>query len=51
MLWEGDVRGTDPAQQLELDVAGVRRLEILADYGEGLDVGDRLDLAEAQVTK
>ena len=51
VLWEGDVRGTDPAQQLELDVAGVRRLEILADYGEGLDVGDRLDLGDAQVTK
>ncbi len=51
VLWEGDVRGTDPARQLELDVAGVRRLEILADYGEGLDVGDRLDLGDAQVTK
>lgn len=51
VLWEGDVRGTEPVQQLELDVAGVRRLEILADYGAGLDVGDRLDLGDAQVTK
>jgi hypothetical protein len=51
VLWEGDVRGTDPSQELELNVAGVRRLEILADYGEGLDVGDRLDLGDAQVTK
>ncbi len=51
VLWEGDVRGTEPSQDLELDVSGVRRLEILADYGEGLDVGDRLNLADAQITK
>ena len=50
-LWQGDVRGTDPPQDLELDIAGVKRLEILVDYGDGLDVGDRLDLGDAQVTK
>jgi hypothetical protein len=50
-LWQADVRGSEPARELELEIAGVKRLEILADYGEGLDVGDRLDLAEAQVTK
>lgn len=50
-LWEGEVRGTEPAKQLELEVGGVRRIEILADYGEGLDVGDRLDLGDAHVTK
>lgn len=50
-LWEGEVRGTEPAKQLELEVSGIRRIEILADYGEGLDVGDRLDLGDAHVTK
>ncbi len=50
-LWEGEVRGSDPARELELEISGVKRLEIVADYGEGLDVGDRLDLADAQVTK
>ncbi len=50
-LWQGDVRGTEPPQDLELDIAGVKRLEILVDYGDGLDVGDRLDLGDAQVTK
>jgi hypothetical protein len=50
-LWQADVRGSEPAQQIELDISGVRRLEIVADYGENLDVGDRLDLGEAQVTK
>ncbi len=51
LLWEGEVRGTEPAQQLELDAGGIRRIEILADYGEGLDVGDRLNLGDAHVTK
>jgi hypothetical protein len=51
VLWEGDVRGADPARELELEIAGVRRLEILVDYGGGQDVGDRLDLCDARVTK
>ncbi len=51
VLWHGEVKGTDPPLPLELEIAGARRLEILADYGEGLDVGDRLDLGDAQVTK
>jgi alpha-galactosidase len=50
-LWQSDVRGSEPARELELEISGVRRLEVVVDYGEGLDVGDRLDLAEAQVTK
>ena len=33
------------------DELGGKRLEILVDYGEGTDVGDRLDLGEARVTK
>jgi hypothetical protein len=50
-LWQADVRGSEPARELELEIAGVKRLEVVVDYGEGTDVGDRLDLAEAQVTK
>lgn len=50
-LWEGEVRGVDPARELELEIVGVKRLEVLVDYGGGLDVGDRLDLCEARVTK
>ncbi|REK09425.1 MAG: hypothetical protein DWQ37_18480 [Planctomycetota bacterium] len=50
-LWESEVRGVDPPHKLELPVEGVKRLEILADYGESLDVGDRLDLGDAHVTK
>lgn len=51
MLWQGEVTGSQPARELELELAGVKRLEILADYGGGLDIGDRLNLCEARVTK
>lgn len=50
-LWQGNVLGSEPAQALELDIAGVKRLAIVVDYGENLDVGDRLVLGDAQVTK
>lgn len=51
ILWQGDVRGVDPARALEVDIAGVKRLEIVADFGADLDIGDRLDLGDARVTK
>jgi hypothetical protein len=51
VLWESEVRGTEPPHKLELPVDGVKRLEILVDYGENLDVGDWLDLGDAHVTK
>lgn len=50
-LWQGEVIGSQPAQPLELELTNVKRLEILADYGAGLDVGDRLNLCEARVSK
>ena len=50
-LWKGSVRGNEAAQALEIEVTGVKRLEIVADYGEGQDVADHLDLCEARVTK
>jgi hypothetical protein len=50
-LWRGDVAAHDAPRELEIDIAGVKRLEILVDYGADLDIGDRLDLAEARVTK
>lgn len=50
-LWKGTVRGGEAPQSLEVDVSGVKRLEILADYGAGEDVADHLDLGEAKVVK
>jgi hypothetical protein len=50
-LLESDVKGADKPQALDLDVSGVRDLEIFVDYGSGLDIADHLDLGEARVLK
>lgn len=51
VLWEGDVRGEDAPQPLSLDLTGVKRLRILVDFGDDLDAGDLLNLAEARIVK
>lgn len=51
VLFDAEVAGTDPVKPVELDVTGVRRLTILADFGDDLDVGDHLDLCEARLLK
>ena len=51
LLWEGRVRGSEAARPLDLDITGVKRIDILVDFGADLDVADVLDLCEARVTK
>ena len=51
VLLEKTIAGTDPPQPVDLDLSGVRRLAILVDFGEDLDVADHLDLCEARVIK
>lgn len=51
VLLDDKVTGADRAKPIELDVTGVRRLTILVDFGENLDLGDHLDLCEARVIK
>lgn len=50
-LWEGTIKGGEPPQALELDVAGVKRLELLVGFGDDLDIGDHLDLCDAKLMK
>lgn len=55
-LFSGPVRGDgdDDAprtQLLDLDVSGVRDLEILVDFGDDNNTGDYLDLADARLVK
>ena len=50
-LLKADVRGVDAPQPIDLDVTGVRDLEILVDFGGDLDIADHLDLADAKVLK
>lgn len=50
-LFEQPVEGTEPPVEIDVDVAGKQRLTIFVDYGENLDLGDRLHLVEARVIK
>jgi hypothetical protein len=51
-LHESAVRGTDAPQSLDLDVSGVRDLEIFVDYRKDkIDICNHLDLADAKVIK
>jgi hypothetical protein len=51
VLLDTTVAGTDPPRPVDLDLTGVRRLTILVDFGEDLDVADDVDLCEARVVK
>lgn len=51
VLLETAVTGADPPKPVELDLSGVRRIAILADFGEEMDVADHLDLCEARILK
>lgn len=51
-LWEKVIGGKDAPFELEVDVRGVRRLQILVDFGDDQsDVGDHLNLCNARLTK
>lgn len=50
-LLETDVRGVDEPRDLDLNVSGVRDLEILVDFGSNLGIGDHLVLGGARVIK
>jgi hypothetical protein len=52
VLFEGEISGKDPPRPLDLDVAGVRDLSILCDFGADMtDEADHLDLADAKLIK
>jgi hypothetical protein len=45
------VTGRDKAFPVDLDITGVRRLKILVDFGEEMDIADHLNLCDARLTK
>ncbi|MEX0725561.1 MAG: NPCBM/NEW2 domain-containing protein [Planctomycetaceae bacterium] len=51
ILLETAVRGDDAPQPLDVDITGVRDLEIAVDFGDDLDIADHLDLADALIIK
>jgi hypothetical protein len=51
-LWHRDsVKGGDKPIALDLDLTGVRRLELHVDYGARYDIGDHLALADSYLVK
>ena len=50
-LLEADVAGKDKPVSVNLDVSGVRDLEILVDFGRNAGICDHLDLVDARVIK
>jgi hypothetical protein len=51
LLDEQVITGKDAAKDMQLKVTGVSRLRITVDYGEDLDLGDHVILADARVMK
>jgi hypothetical protein len=51
ILLETTLKGNDPPKPIEVDLAGVRRLVVLADFGEDMDVAGHLDLGDARIIK
>src|SRR5262245_41840970 len=45
------VAGHDSPRELDLNLAGARRLSILVDYGDNQDAGDYLNLVDARMLK
>jgi hypothetical protein len=50
-LSEAAVSGDEPPREIELDIAGVKRLKIVVDFGKNLDTGDWLNLCDARLMK
>ncbi|MFK7777415.1 MAG: NPCBM/NEW2 domain-containing protein [Gimesia sp.] len=50
-LYSGNVRSSDSPIKLNLDLRGVRDLDILVDFGDNLEICDHLDLCEARLIK
>jgi hypothetical protein len=50
-LFEADISGQEPPRAIELDIAGVKRLKIVVDFGKNLDTGDWLNLCDARLLK
>lgn len=50
-LLERPVTGHDTPLPIEVDVAGVKQLKFVVDYGNNLDTGDWLNLCNARIVK
>ena len=51
LLFESEVHSEMEPMTLDMSISGVRRLKIIVDYGDNLDVADHLFLCDCKVTK
>jgi hypothetical protein len=51
VLLTKSLTGRDAPLPVDLDITGVKRLKILVDFGQDLDIADHLDFCEARLTK
>jgi hypothetical protein len=51
VLFDSAIRGGESPHNIDLDIAGVRRLAILADYGDTFGAGDHLILGNARISR
>ncbi len=50
-LFDEPISGADKPRDLELNLAGARRLKIVVDFGEDQDAADHLDFCDARIMK
>lgn len=50
-VWQGEISGGDEPTKINAEFGQARELRIVVGYGENLDFGDRLHLAEACVSR
>ncbi|MCS7304928.1 MAG: NPCBM/NEW2 domain-containing protein [Thermoguttaceae bacterium] len=51
VLLEEAISGTQPPKPIDLDITGVRRLVILVDFGQDMDIGDHLLLGDIKLVQ
>jgi hypothetical protein len=51
VLVETEITGDQAPQPIQLDIANVKRLKIVVDYGQNIDTGDWLNLCDARIAK
>lgn len=50
-VWKGEIDGSAAPVEIDVPLGTAREFRILVDYGENLDFGDRLHLAEARLSQ